>query len=518
MSGIIEFFLHMLLLWGAALLVFGIKTFSFDCPLLLFVVMLVVGFALALIGKRWGRGMLLLAIPLTVVLAHLSAERLWPPVDKEDKRAQVFRLKPEKNTDTATLNTERDFTSVSKNDRHDSPDFGVQTRTLALECADEPNSSVEIKLLTGVDLHPIASGLEGIEDIVFTAGSNPGVMFASLPGSGMVYRLERNNSLSSLSVEDSSCSNMWRKSLFRSGLDRPMGLEWYDGSLYVATRTSVLKIRMSASTAADEATAETIISDLPPAFDTEYRALSIDADGNIYLSMGAGDSRPQELEWQRAGVLRITPTGETELFSAGLHHTRALVRHPQKGELWALEDSPETLDFHPPPNEINILTQGGDYGWPFCYGFQVPDKDLGTTTICNATDAPIALLPPHSAPSDLAFGTTLDAPERYRSMLYVALKGRADDTQRRGFRVVGLPLDAHGDLKGWGVDVVSGLATPTKIYARPTALSVGPDGSLYLADAHSGMVYRFVFPFDADLNPASTKKDSGAAEQANRKG
>jgi glucose/arabinose dehydrogenase len=334
----------------------------------------------------------------------------------------------------------------------------------------------------------------------------------------MVYRVERQNSSFTPAVTDNPPGDMWRKSILSSGLDRPMGLDWHAGSLYVATRTAVLRLKIPASTTTPEASFETVVADLPPASATEYRALTIAPDGSIYLSMGAGDAKPQELEWQRAGVLCITPAGEIELFAAGLHHARALTHHPHTGALWALEDSPESLDLHPPPEEINIIKQGGDYGWPFCYGFQVPDKHLGTTTICNATDAPVALLPSHSTPAGFAFGTMLDAPARYRSMLYVALKGRMDDAQRSGFRIVGLPLDDQGDLTGWGLDVVSGLATSKEIYARPTALAVASDGRLYVSDASTGIVYRFIFTFDDDTKSVTAKEDGKSAGQDNGEG
>jgi len=519
MRGLIEFLLYFLLLWGAALLLFGVKTLSFDSPLLLFVLMLGVGFALALIGKRWGRGMLLLAIPMAVLLAHLSAERLWPPV-AQDKRAQVYRLTPELNANTSPLSSEpySGLGSENSNNGHAAPEFGVQSRSLAIECADGHTSAVEVRMLAGMDLHPIACGLEGVEDMLFTPESNSVAMFASVPDSGIVYRMERNHHAPAPSVEDDPGSMMWRKNIIRSDLDRPMGLGWHAGSLYVATRTEVVKLENLTSASEQEATIKTVITGLPPAGATEHRSLSIATDGTIYISVGAGDAEPRELEWQRAAVLRISPAGEVELFAAGLHHVRALACHPQTGALWALEDSPETLDLHVPPDEINIVRQGGDYGWPFCYGVQVPDKHLGTTTICTATDAPVALLPPHSTPAGLAFGTTLDAPSRYRSMLYVALQGRLDDAQRQGFRIIGLPLDTHGDLTGWGMDVVSGLATPTKTYFRPTAICAGPGGNLYIADAHSGMVYRVEFPFEVELSPASTKEDSSATEQKNGKG
>jgi hypothetical protein len=82
-------------------------------------------------------------------------------------------------------------------------------------------------------------------------------------------------------------------------------------------------------------------------------------------------------------------------------------------------------------------------------------------------------------------------------MLYVALLGRSDDPERQGFRVIALPFDNTGGLTGWGVDILSGCATPTRIYAQPAALAVSAHGNLYIADAHSGVLYRLGFPSES---------------------
>lgn len=486
MRGLLEFLLHLILLWGAALVIFGIHSFSFDSPLLLFIAMLGVGVALALIAKRWGRGMLLLAIPIAVLLANYSAQMLWSPGDKQRGRSHVYRLAPEH------------YSHKPNSIKTEAPYFAVQSHTLPRACTDTQDDSVDISMLAGFDLHPIACGLQGVGDILVAPGESTEVLYATKPEAGTLYRLQAQIPRNPTSHEKPPATSMWSKQVLSSGLDRPMGLAWYSGALYVATRTAILRFNMAPSST-EQSLPETVISGLPPAGITEHRALVVDSDGNIYLFIGAGDAAPHELHWQQAAVIQIDPDAKMELYAAGLHHARGLALHPRSGALWAIDEAPESLNTHTPADEINILKIGGDYGWPFCYGFGVPDSELGTTTICESTQPPVALLPPQSKPVDLAFGYKLKAPQRYRSMLYVALKGRIDDPQRHGFRIVGLPLNEQGDITGWVVDVVSGLATPTRVYAQPAALALSTQGDLYFADAYSGMVYRFEFPFDADM-------------------
>jgi glucose/arabinose dehydrogenase len=489
MRAIIEFVLYLLLLYGSALLVFGVETFSFKCPLLLFLAMLGVGFALALIGKRWGRGMLLLAIPMAVLLAHLSAERLWSPQD-EQRLAQVYRLTPDlKKGEYLPRMDDKAAISPDSGAVPEPPHFKVKTHPLLIGGKE---GRAEVRLPEGLDLHAVASGLNGAADMIFVSEGSMDTLYVSVPDTGTIYRLERK--LPSADEKDAGAWS-WRKSIFRSDLDQPMGLAWHSGCMYVATRTAVLKIDNPHSCRYEPGTY--IVTDLPPALADERRALAVASDGTLYLSVAAGDTDPESMQWQQAAVLEINSDGEVELFAAGLHHARALERHPESGEIWAVDDAPETLGFDAPADEINILERGADYGWPFCYAFQIPDRELGTRTICRDTKAPLVTLPPHSVPAALAFGTDLNAPRRYRSMLYVALLGRSDDPERQGFRVIALPFDNTGGLTGWGVDILSGCATPTRIYAQPAALAVSAHGNLYIADAHSGVLYRLGFPSES---------------------
>ena len=63
-----------------------------------------------------------------------------------------------------------------------------------------------------------------------------------------------------------------------------------------------------------------------------------------------------------------------------------------------------------PPEELNGILQGGDYGWPYCYGNNevngfIPYQPPGATIeqYCQNTEAPTLVYQAHSSPLDWAF-------------------------------------------------------------------------------------------------------------------
>src|SRR4029079_14080923 len=97
-----------------------------------------------------------------------------------------------------------------------------------------------------------------------------------------------------------------------------------------------------------------------------------------------------------------------------------------------------------PPEEINILTDGGDYGWPYCYGDRVPNPEDNDAARCAPTIAPAAKLQAHSAPLGLTFLARATAlPDQYRSDLLVAYHGSWNRDTPTGATGGGAP-GAHG--------------------------------------------------------------------------
>ena len=98
----------------------------------------------------------------------------------------------------------------------------------------------------------------------------------------------------------------------------------------------------------------------------------------------------------------------------------------------------------------------------------------------------------HSAPLGITFGQGLDFPLRYRDMLFVAFHGSWNRSVPTGYKLVGVPFK-NGKAVGLAEDIVTGWLIGDKVWGRPVAPIVGPDGALYLSDDRAGAIYRISF-------------------------
>ena len=76
-----------------------------------------------------------------------------------------------------------------------------------------------------------------------------------------------------------------------------------------------------------------------------------------------------------------------------------------------------------PPDEINIIRSGQNYGWPYCYGKNVSDPEFNDSSRCTATQESEHDLQAHSAPLGLRFVSSAQFPEEWQGDLLVAYHG-----------------------------------------------------------------------------------------------
>jgi glucose/arabinose dehydrogenase len=153
-----------------------------------------------------------------------------------------------------------------------------------------------------------------------------------------------------------------------------------------------------------------------------------------------------------------------------------------------------------PPDEINILEKGKNYGWPNCYGKNIHDTVFDKNTyIRNPCMEPFETpslidLPAHSAPLGLAFVPSGKGwPKEYEGNLLVAYHGSWNRTVPTGYAIRRFVLDSKNNVVK-DEDFVSGWLTEKGVLGRPADLKFASDGTLYVSDDRAGLVYRIAPP------------------------
>ncbi len=321
----------------------------------------------------------------------------------------------------------------------------------------------------------------GLDSPRFMAFDSQGRLFVSLPSEGQVIVLP----------DDDKDGVADRHVVFAKGLKRPHGLAFVGGELVVAETGRVVAIK-EASGAMAAGPVRVLSSEIPSGGGHWSRSVVAGPDGTLYVSAGSSCNVCIEDDPGRASVMRLRKGRAIEIYARGLRNTVGLAFHPETGELWGVDNGRDWLGDDLPPEELNLIKEGGDYGWPFCYGDKVQDPDYGFSGRCASTEGPVVMMQAHSAPLGIAFGDGLGFPAGFRDILYVAFHGSWNRSKATGYKLVAVPFKG-GAPAGIPIDFITGWLYGTRPWGRPVALIVGPDGALYISDDYAGAIYRVVY-------------------------
>jgi len=265
-----------------------------------------------------------------------------------------------------------------------------------------------------------------------------------------------------------------------------------NGYLYIATTPAILRVRWANGTIVGAPESIVELPSSKPSVHTS-RSLRVGPDGRLYVAMGSSCNFCVEPDPRRTTIQVYDADGKNgHAFATGLRNAVGFDWDPQTRRLWAGDNGIDKAGDDIPPDEINLVEEGKDYGHPFVIGKGMASPLADERSAADRKNAkpvdPAFELPPHVATMGVAFYTGTRFPQAFRTSLYVALHGSTDRSTKVGYKVVRLVMEKGMPVRS--EDFVTGWLTGDTVTGRPVGIVTGADGALYVSDDNKGFIYR----------------------------
>lgn len=319
------------------------------------------------------------------------------------------------------------------------------------------------------------------------------------------------------------------------------GVRIHENYLYATSDTDIFRYRFQDGQLLPDPEKETIVSGFPAQRSHEAKTIAFDKAGNMYVNIGAPSNSCQEKNREKGsvgidpcpileehgGIWRFSASepGQSResgvRYASGLRNCVAITWNDAENSLYALQHGrdqlhdmwgelyDEKVSAILPAEEFVQISEGDDFGWPYCYYDQIQGKkvlapeyggDGNEVGRCESKKDPLIGFPGHMAPNDLLFYTGDQFPEKYQNGAFIAFHGswnRYPEPQG-GYFVAFVPMENGQPSGEWeifadGFAQLDTIISPRDAVHRPMGLSMGPDGSLYVADSQQGKIWRIMY-------------------------
>ncbi|GAB3496285.1 hypothetical protein GCM10027341_14840 [Spirosoma knui] len=322
----------------------------------------------------------------------------------------------------------------------------------------------------------------------------------------------------------------------------------YNGYLYFSSELYVYRQKLTLGKLVPEEPMEVVLTDDHKHGMHEHIAkpITFDDKGNMYVPFGAASNACQETNRMpsspgidpcpmlddHGGIWRFDANkiGQTQKdgyrFASGLRSVVAMDWNPEDKNLYALQHGRDDLlmlwagvytswqSAVLPAEELLLVKDGMNAGWPYCYYDQIQGKkvlapeyggDGKTVGRCGDYEKPIIGFSAHWAPNDLLFyrGTTAKNgfPEHYKNGSFIAFHGSTNRAPypQAGYFIGFVPARNNGaPTSDWevfadGFAKVDPIVNVSDAVYRPMGITMGPDGSLYVAETEKGKIWRITY-------------------------
>ncbi len=292
--------------------------------------------------------------------------------------------------------------------------------------------------------------------------------------------------------------------VWAAGIEKPHGLAFHKGFLYVATEAAVWRFPYADGQVQAQGPGQPI-AELPSGagrglvndVNHDTRSIVFGPDDKMYVSAGSDCDLCEESDPRRAAIMQFNDDGSGgRVFARGLRNAVGIDIDPRTGRLWASVNERNQRGNDGPPDLLTPIRDGGDYGWPYCMGIPLaPDPMFGRSAdVCAQKDTAPLGLPPHIAPLGIRFyngGGLL--PSGYSYGIFLGVHGSTLHDPPYGYDVRFASLRPGQTAQGVQV-AIRGWLDGGQYWGRPVDVVFGKDGALYVSDDGAGAVYRVSFP------------------------
>lgn len=282
-----------------------------------------------------------------------------------------------------------------------------------------------------------------------------------------------------------------------SNLSTPHSTYYYNGDLYVGEENRVSVYR-NINNDGSYGSFEVLVNNLPSGNTLtggghKTRTVVIGPDAKMYVSVGSSCNVCIEDDSRRATIMRYNLDGSgEEIFATGLRNTVGFDFNAN-GALYGVDMGRDQIGDDTPPEEVNIIEQGKDYGWPYCYGNNINNPEFNDRKqYCKEkTETPFLNMQAHSAPLGMEFikqSATEIWPQQYSKGFFVGFHGSWNRTVPTGYKVVfvdtsGPQPKQYNFLTGW-------LENNAESWGRPVDVGFDSKGNFYVSDDKQGIIYK----------------------------
>jgi glucose/arabinose dehydrogenase len=335
----------------------------------------------------------------------------------------------------------------------------------------------KLKLASGFNIEVYAAGMTNAREMAL---GDKGTVFVGSRLVDKVYAIINKDGKRTVKV-------------LASGLYRPNGVAFHNGTLYIAELSKISKIDNVEDHLDDPPKPTVIYDNLPKDEAHGWKFIAVGPDNKLYVPVGQpGNNVLHDDAHGQIRRMNLDGSG-AEVVALGVRNSVGFDWNPETKQLYFTDNGRDWLSEDVPEDELNRVTKvGEDFGAPYCYQGNIPDPEFGWGHSCSDYTPPVGLMGPHSASLGLRFYTGSMFPKAYKNTIIVARHGSWNRSKKFGGDVVVVKLDKDGKVKSTE-PLITGFLDNNSYIGRPVDVLQLKDGSMLVSDDWNGAVYRVTY-------------------------